>query len=77
MSFRDLRGLTWLGVFVLALWLSVVVFVSHGLSGFLEALVVKGIMFGWVLLFLWYSVFLFVGLVLFVFMLRAKKEWWR
>lgn len=77
MSFRDLRGLTWLGVFLLAVWLTVVVFVSHSLSGFLEAVVMSGHLWGWVLLFLWYSVFLFVGLVLFVFMLHAKKEWWR
>lgn len=74
MGFRDLRGLTFVGVGVLAVWLSVVVFVSHALSGFLEGIVMSGHFYGWVLLFVWYSVFLFVGLIGFVWMLGVWKK---
>lgn len=74
MAFKDLKGLTYVGVGILALWLSIVVFVSHALSGFLETMVVNGQMFAWVWLFLWYSAFLFVGLIIFVWMLGIFKR---
>jgi len=74
MAFKDLRGLTYVGVGILALWLAIVVFIAHALSGFLETMVVNGMKIAWVYLFLWYSGFLFVGLIIFVWMLGIFKR---
>lgn len=74
MGFRDLRGLTWVGVLLLSVWLTFIVFVAHSLSGWLEALVVKGLLWVWIPLFVWYVFFLFIGLVLYILMLGGRRR---
>lgn len=52
--------------FFLSIIVTFTVFVAHYFSSFLEKLVVAGLWFGWILLFLWYLLFIFVAIFLFV-----------
>ena len=45
--------------FFFAIIITLTVFVAHTLSSFLEQLVVKGLWYGWMLLFLWYLTFVY------------------
>lgn len=51
--------------FFLSVIVTLIVFVAHYFSGFLEKLVVDGLWFGWILLFFWYLLFIFVAIYLF------------
>ena len=47
-----------------AAFFTIVVFVAHHYSGFLEQKVVAGEVFAWGWLFLWYTLFLLIGIIL-------------
>lgn len=47
-----------------AIILTTMIFIAHALSSFLEKMVVSGLWYGWILLFLWYLFFMFIGIVI-------------
>jgi hypothetical protein len=49
-----------------AIIITAVVFIAHYFSDFLEALVVKGLWYGWILLFVWYLIFLYFASALYI-----------
>jgi ABC-type multidrug transport system permease subunit len=51
---------------------TLVVFLAHYFSSFLEELVMEGLWFGWILLFLWYLVFLYFAIAGYVKFVKVK-----
>ena len=52
--------------------ITLIVFVAHALSSFLEKMVVDGKAYAWILLFLWYFAFIYGASSIFIKFVRVK-----
>jgi hypothetical protein len=59
-------------VVLLALLVTIVLFIAHYLSSFLEKLVVDGLWYGWILLFIWYFVFMLITIGVYLKFVKVK-----